>query len=115
LDGIVGAAGFGGVCGRIGNASPTSVCPRAFSTFGRLNKLNSDSLDAVRPSFCVGVADGVFETIDAERPSGSWTLVLDRVKRHRELDEESEVRLRMLRGFGLDVLSDDMFPGAAYI
>jgi hypothetical protein len=53
--------------------------------------------------------------MDAERPSGSWTLVLDRVKRHREPDEEPEVRLRMLRGFGLDLLSEDMFTGAACI
>lgn len=45
------AEGLGGVCGRMGTASPTSVCPRALSTFGRLNRLKSDILDADRSSF----------------------------------------------------------------
>jgi hypothetical protein len=84
----MGAVGLGGVCGRIGTASPTSVCPRAFSTLGRLKRLNSDILEETRSSFLDGAIDGVLEVIDADR-TGSCKLTFDRPKRHREFVVES--------------------------
>lgn len=48
-----GTSGFGGVCGRMGTASPTSVWPRAFSTLGRLKRLNSESFDGALASLGV--------------------------------------------------------------
>jgi hypothetical protein len=83
-----GAVGFGGVCGRIGTASPTSVCPRAFSTLGLLKRLNSEILEETRSSCFDGAVDGVLEVIEAERV-GSCRFVVDRPKRHLELVDES--------------------------
>jgi hypothetical protein len=50
--------GFGGVGGRIGTASPTSVWPRALSTFGLLKRLKSDILEADRSSLGGAVGAG---------------------------------------------------------
>jgi hypothetical protein len=56
----IGAFFGGGVGGAIGTARPTSVCPRAFSTLGRLKRLNRDILEGARSSFGGGVlASGV--------------------------------------------------------
>lgn len=84
---------LGGVCGRIGTARPTSVWPRAFSTLGRLKRLNRDIFDVVRSIFGVRV---VADVTDGDL-SGSRRLVLDRLNRHREPDVmDSCVRLRAL-------------------
>jgi hypothetical protein len=88
--------GFGGVCGRIGTARPTSVCPRALSTFGRLKRLKSDIFEADRSSFGafgVGVGSG---RIEAARDSESRGMVEVRPKRHRVVGGGSCTRLRIL-------------------
>jgi hypothetical protein len=96
-------AGFGGVCGRIGTARPTSVWPRALSTFGLLNRLNSDILDADRSSLgTLGAGEGsrrmdeVRPTMEDARDSVSRRLVVDRPKRHREVGADSCAPLRAL-------------------
>jgi hypothetical protein len=84
----MGGVGLGGVCGRIGTARPTSVCPRALSTLGRLKRLNSDILDATRSSFFVGTTDGVWDATDGDRATDSCRFAVDRVKRHRDVVDE---------------------------
>ena len=91
----IGGVGLGGVCGRIGTARPTSVCPRAFSTLGLLKRLNNDILEATRSTFlggagngaCFFAIDGVCDATDDDR-SGSCRVAVDRLKRHRDdIDE----------------------------
>ena len=65
----MGGVDFGGVCGRIGTARPTSACPRAFSTLGRLKRLNSDILDETRTSFFAGAVGAVADTMEGD----CWT------------------------------------------
>jgi hypothetical protein len=50
----IGVVDFGGICGCIGIARPTSVCPRAFSTLGLLKRLKRDILEDKRSGFVVG-------------------------------------------------------------
>jgi hypothetical protein len=103
----IGAVGLGGVCGRIGTARPTSVCPRAFSTLGLLKRLNKDIFEDTRSTFLGGAAggvcflggtvggvcflddtmDGVCDAADADL-AGSCRAAVDRLKRHREDMEE---------------------------
>lgn len=87
---------FGGVWGRMGTARPTSMWPRAFSTFGRLNRLNKDILEDARSNLGTGVAVPVLVLVDGNRDAASRRFVVDRLKRHRELDGGSAGRLRAL-------------------
>jgi hypothetical protein len=92
----VDGEGFGGVCGRIGTARPTSVCPRALSTFGRLKRLKSDIFEADRSSFGgFGVGEGSGR-IEVARDSESRGMVEVRPNRHREVEGGSCTRLRIL-------------------
>lgn len=84
--------------------------PRAFSTLGRLKRLKSDIFEAVRSSLgaTVGVAVG------AGRASASRRLAVERLKRHRDVVEDSDVRLRMLlAGLSRDFSSGAMVPECA--
>jgi hypothetical protein len=83
----IGGVDLGGVWGRIGTARPTSVCPRAFSTLGRLKRLNKDILEDTRSSFLEGFIDGVCDATDGDR-AVSCRFAVDRLKRHREVVEE---------------------------
>jgi hypothetical protein len=87
---------FGGVCGRIGMARPTSVCPRALSTFGRLNRLNSDIFEAARSSFGTFGMGGGSRRMEGDGDSESRGMVGVRPKRHREVGAGSCTRLRIL-------------------
>lgn len=88
--------------------------PRAFSTFGLLNKLNKDILEADFSSFgTLGTGetarriDEALPVIEEARDSGGARLVVERPNRHRD---EEVVSCRVLRaplaGFdlGADVL-----------
>ena len=85
-----GAVGFGGVCGRIGIARPTSVCPLAFSTLGLLKRLNKDILDDERSSFGAGAWLDAFDATEDER-AASCRFAVERVRRHLEtgLDKDA--------------------------
>lgn len=108
-------SGWGGVCGRIGTARPTSWWPRAFSTLGRLKRLNRDILEGVRSSW--GAGEDVLvelDLVEAGCEEGSARLVVDRLKRHREVEGASWVRLRLLTGLSLDLSTEGMALAAAY-
>jgi hypothetical protein len=86
------------------------VWPRALSTFGRLNKLNSDIFEADRSSFgTLGVGEGsrriaeVRPIAEDDRDSESRGMVGVRPKRHLDVEGGSCTRLRTL--LAGDVLS----------
>jgi hypothetical protein len=103
-------AGLGGVWGRIGTARPTSVCPRALSTFGRLNRLKRDILEVERSSLGArGFKGGRGFRAGADSAARSRMLAVERVNRHREVEAGSWWRLRMLAaGCSLDRSSGAM-------
>jgi hypothetical protein len=101
---------LGGVWGRIGTARPTSVCPRALSTFGRLNRLKRDILEVERSSLGArGFKGGRGFRAGADSAARSRMFAVERVNRHREVEAGSWWRLRMLvAGCSLDRSSGAM-------
>jgi hypothetical protein len=80
------------------------VCPRAFSTFGRLKRLKRDILEEERSSLGArGFKAG------ADSAARSRMFAVERVKRHREVEAGSCWRLRMLlAGCSLNLSSGAM-------
>lgn len=59
--------------------------PRAFSTFGRLKRLNRDILEAVRSILGSGLLAGVLVLVSAGCATCPSRFVLERLRRHREV------------------------------
>jgi hypothetical protein len=83
--GVDTGAALGICCGTKGTARPTSMWPRALSTFGLLNKLNRDILDALRSSFGRGLSGEGTDSVGAGCVASLILIGVDRLRRQREV------------------------------
>lgn len=79
----------------MGTASPISMCPRAFSTLGRLKRLNRDILEGARSTFGSGASLAVARVFSVGCVTSSERLTLDRFRRHLEGPNVSLESLRL--------------------